>query len=59
MLHLPRAVVSRPQQTTMDVHVLVVIIQGYCFSNMTFQEPDQKLLPEKKLLPKSMLLPKT
>ena len=46
-LHLPRAVVCRPRQTSVDVHFLVVIIQGYCFSNMPFQETEQKLLPKK------------
>ena len=53
-LHPPRTVVCRLLQTRVDVHVLVIIIQGYCFSNMPFQEPEQKLLPKKKLLPKNM-----
>ena len=57
-LHLSRAAVCRPRQTRVDVHVLVVIIQGYCFRNMPCQEPEQKLQPKKKLLPRNMLLPK-
>ena len=36
----PRGVVCRPRQTRVDVHVMVVIIQGYCFINMPFQEPE-------------------
>ena len=52
-LHPPRAVVCRPRQTRVDVHVLVVIIQGYCFSNMPCQELEQKLLPKKKSLLKN------
>ena len=57
-LHPPRAVVCRPRQTRVDVHLLVVIYQEYRFGNMPFQEPEQKLVPKKKLLPKNMLLPK-
>ena len=57
-LYPRRAVVCRPRQTRVDVHVLVVTIQGYCFSIMPFQEPEQKLLSKKKLLPKNMLLSK-
>ena len=53
-LHPPWAIVCHPRQTRVEVHVLVVIIQGYCFINRPLQEPKQKLLPEKKLLPKNI-----
>ena len=57
-LQPPRTVVCHPRQTRVDIHVLVVIIQGYCFSNMPFKELEQKLLPKKQFLIKNMLLPK-
>ena len=50
--HPPQAVVYRSRQTRVDVHVLTVIIQEYCFNIMTFQEPEHKLLPKKSCCPK-------